>query len=222
MRENVYPADFEQSKWYVLFVRSNQEKRVAGRLCDRAVEYFLPCYTSLRKWKDRRVQLTIPLFPGYIFVRLPLVERLKALTVPNVVSLVGTKDAPSEVSEDELAWIRRGIEHGDATPHERLEAGQRVVITDGAMAGMEGVLLRKQNKTRVIVSLQSIPRAFSVEVEAACIRPLNRQSRWSFPREYNTLFDYSRNVVASVLSGPENSLVASSREKTPQPTIEVN
>jgi len=222
MHENVYPADFEQPKWYVLFVRSNQEKRVADRLGDRAVEYFLPCYSSLRQWKDRRVQLTIPLFPSYVFVRLPFLQRLKVLTVPNVVSLVGTKTAPSVVSENEIAWIRTGIEHGDATPHECLEAGQRVVITAGAMAGMEGILLRKQNKTRVIVSLQSIPRAFSVEVEAACVRPLDRQSRWSLPAEYNTLFDYSRNVVESGSAGPENPLLANYLEKKSQPTIEVN
>ena len=71
------------ARWYVLFVRSNQEKRVALGLSDRGIEHLLPCYGSLRQWKDRRVKLDIPLFPGYLFVHLPLSERMQALTIPS-------------------------------------------------------------------------------------------------------------------------------------------
>ena len=194
-----YPADFEQAKWHVLFVRSNQEKKVAQRLCHRAVEYFLPCYTSLRQWKDRRVELVIPLFPGYVFVRLPFRERLKVLTVPSVVSLIGPQNCPSVVSEEEIAWIRKGIEHGDATPHEYLQAGQRVVINGGALAGMEGILVRMHNKTRVIISLESIFRSFAVEVEADFVRPLERQSRNVLESEVSLMGRPSRASVAGMV-----------------------
>jgi transcription antitermination factor NusG len=203
MCENDY-ADFERSRWYVLFVRSNQEKKVADRLSGRAIEHFLPCYTSMRRWKDRRVELKMPLFPGYVFVRLPFLERMKVLTLPNVVSLVGTRNAPSVVSEDEIACIRKGTEHGGAAPHDCLEAGQRVVITAGAMAGMEGILLRRQNKARLIVMVESISRAFSVEIESACVRPLDRRSPCSLPAQYIKLFDYSRDAVQSAVLGAEN------------------
>lgn len=169
MGENLSLTDFEQPKWYVLFVRSNQEKRVAHRLSGRSVEHFLPCYESLRHWKDRRVRLQTPLFPGYVFVRLPLLERLRVLTLPNVVSLVGPRNSPSTVSDDEIAWIRQGIEHGRAEPYDCLSEGQRVVIRGGVMSGMEGILLRARNSTRVVVSLDSISRAFVVEVDAACV-----------------------------------------------------
>ena len=87
-------------KWYVLFVRSNQERMVACHLQSRGLEDYLPCYSSVRRWKDRRVSLEMPLFPGYVFVHLPLLHRLRALTIPNVVSLVGTRNEPS-VSDDE-------------------------------------------------------------------------------------------------------------------------
>jgi transcription antitermination factor NusG len=203
MREQDY-IDFERSRWYVLFVRSNQEKRVADRLSGRAIEYFLPCYTSMRRWKDRRVELKMPLFPGYVFVRLPFLERMKVLTLPNVVSLVGTRNAPSVVSEDEIAFIRKGTEHGSAEPHDCLEAGQRVVITAGAMAGMEGILLRRQNKARLIVVVESISRAFSVEIEADCVRPADRHSPCSLPAPYVTLCDYSRDAVQSAVLGAKN------------------
>lgn len=169
-------ADMQQPKWYALFVRSNQEKRVAEALRGREVEHFLPCYQSVRQWKDRRVKLEIPLFPGYVFVHLPLADRSKALTVPNVVSLVGGRNLPSPVSDKEISWIKLGIEQGKAEPYPYLMVGQHVVVTEGIMCGMEGVLVRKRNGTRVVVSLDSIARAFVVEIDAACVKPLGTRN----------------------------------------------
>lgn len=165
-------ADADQPRWYVLFVRSNQEKKVAEALRGRDLEYFLPCYKSLRQWKDRRVMLEIPLFPGYIFLRLLLGERARALTIPNVVELVGTRNQPSAISEEEIAWIKLGIEHGRAEPYPYLALGQRVIVTEGVMSGMEGILVRKRNNTRVVVSLDSIARSFVVELDVSCLRPV--------------------------------------------------
>jgi transcription antitermination factor NusG len=161
----------DRAQWYALYVRSNQEKNVADSLNIRGIEHFLPCYRSLRRWKDRRVTLDLPLFPGYVFVRLPLLERGRAL-VPNVVSLVGTRTAPSPIGEDEVACIKRGLEHGKLEPHDYLTVGQRVVICGGVMSGMEGILVRQQSKARVVVSLDSISRAFVVEVDADWVRTL--------------------------------------------------
>lgn len=172
MFESPVPSGWQDPRWYVLFIRSNQENRVANALSARAVEHYLPCYTATRQWKDRRVKLEIPLFPGYVFVRLPLSEKMKVLTVPNVVSLVGSSRAASEVAEEEILWIRRGLEHGSAQPHAFLNEGDRVLITSGIMSGMEGILLRRQNGTKIVVSINSISRAFAVEMDEACVRPV--------------------------------------------------
>lgn len=176
----MFPTEFsvdpEILYWFVLFVRSNQEKKTALRLAERNIEHLLPCCRSLRQWKDRRVTLDKPLFPGYIFVHLPFPERAKVLKLPNVVSLVGSKHAPAVLSEEEIAWIRRGTEKGGAAPHSYLKIGERVVITGGVLSGMEGILLRKHNKTRVVVSLDSIARSFVVEVDPAMVEPVRR--RW--------------------------------------------
>lgn len=158
-------TDWLEPKWHVLFVRSNQERRVAQHLSSRAIEHFLPTFESIRQWRDRKVKLISPLFPGYVFVRLPFVNRSKALLVPNVVSLVGTRDTPAIVSDEELEWIRRGMAHGKAEPHAYLKVGDPVVIMAGPMAGMEGSLLRMHNCTRVLVRLNSISRAFVVEID---------------------------------------------------------
>lgn len=149
---------------------------MARSLAGRGVEHFLPCYESVRQWKDRRVKLEVPLFPGYVFVRAPLPERTAVLRVPNVVLLVGTAKGPSPISEQEISWIRGGIEHGRAQPHEYLKAGQRVIIIEGAMSGLEGILVSQRNRSRIVVALNSIFRAFVIEVDASQARALPSRS----------------------------------------------
>jgi len=167
------PFDPFLPQWFVLFVRTNQEKTTASRLDHLQIKHFLPCFRSLRQWKDRRVTLDVPLFPGYIFVHLPHAERMRVLTLPNVLYLVGSGSTPAVVTDEEIAWIGRGLQSGNAVPHECLSEGQRVVITSGALAGLKGILLRKVNNTRIVVSLDSIGRAFAVEVDLESVLALD-------------------------------------------------
>lgn len=173
-------VDWLEPKWYVLFVKSNQEKRVAQHLSSREIDHFLPAYESVHQRKDRKVKLLSPLFPGYVFVRLSLADRLKALLVPNVVNLVGTSNAPSVISDQEIDSIRRGIAHGKAEPCPYLKAGDMVVIKQGVMAGLEGILIRVANSTRVLIRLDSICRAFGVEVDSSWVEPVKAKPILSF------------------------------------------
>jgi transcription antitermination factor NusG len=172
MDDHFNADDFTLPRWYAVFVRSNQEKQVAAHLNGLDMEHYVPCYTCVHRWKDRHVKLEMPLFPGYLFVHLPLQDRMKVLAIRPVVSMVGRKSSPSPISDEEISGIRAAVEHGNAEPHEYLEAGQRVVVTDGVMCGMEGILLTVRRRARVVISLQSIGRAFVVEVGADCVRPL--------------------------------------------------
>jgi transcription antitermination factor NusG len=167
------PFDPFLPQWFVLFVRTNQEKTTASRLDHPQIKHFLPCFRSLRQWKDRRVTLDVPLFPGYVFVHLPHAERMRVLTLPNVLYLVGSGSTPAVVTDEEIAWIGRGLQSGNAVPHECMNEGQRVVITFGALAGLKGILVRKVNNSRVVVSLDSIGRAFAVEVDLQSVRELD-------------------------------------------------
>lgn len=172
MSHTPFSFDSHCSNWFVLFVRANQEKKTAQRLTSHEVEYFLPSYRSVRQWKDRRVTLEMPLFPGYIFVRLPFLERNRVLTLPNVVGLVGGK-VPSIVSVEEIDCIRKGIDFGNAAPHPTLAVGQKVMIIAGVLSGMRGTLLRGQNNTRVVISVDSIGRSFAVDVDISCLKPID-------------------------------------------------
>jgi transcription antitermination factor NusG len=166
------PALWAEQHWYAAYTYANHEKRVAAEMGARDVEHFLPLYSSIRRWKDRRVQLEFPLFPGYVFVRLPLSERLRVAQIPSVVRLVGFGGLPTALPDVEMEILRTGLsERLRAEPHPFLTVGRRVRITGGPFAGLEGVLKRKKSSLRVVVTLELIHRSVAVDVDAADVRP---------------------------------------------------
>lgn len=120
--------------------------------------------------------LEMPLFPGYVFVYIDLADRMRVLTLPNVVGLVGSRNSPSIVSPEEIDRIKRGVEFGNAAPHPAFAVGQRVLITEGALQGMSGCLLRAGNNTRVVISIDSVARSFVVDVDISCLKPIGEIS----------------------------------------------
>lgn len=164
---------FLQPQWYAAYTRANHERRVADQLSEHEVEHFLPEYESVRRWKDRKVRLQMPLFPGYLFVHLALRDRLRVLQVPGVARLVGFDGHPTSVPEDEVTRIREFLDQGlRVGPHPYLTAGRRVRLKSGPLAGTEGILLRRKGNFRVVISIGLIQRAVAVDVELADVEPL--------------------------------------------------
>ncbi len=154
--------------WYAAYTCANHERRVADQLASRGVEHFLPQYESVRRWKDRKVRLQLPLFPGYLFVQLALRDRLRVLQVPGVVRLVGFNGRPVPVPGGELTRIREFLDRGlRAEPHPYLTVGKRVRVNSGPLAGMQGILLRRKGNFRLVVSIELIQRAVAVDVDTA-------------------------------------------------------
>jgi len=165
------PAEFFEPHWYAAYTCAKHEKRVAEQFTERALENFLPQYESVRRWRDRRVKLQMPLFPGYVFVRLALRDRLRALETPSVVRLVGFNGHPIALPDKEMEALRACVEARlAAEPHAYLTVGRRVRIKTGPLAAMEGVLIRKKNRYRVVLSLDLIARSAAVEVDAADVQ----------------------------------------------------
>jgi len=166
------PAQHVLSCWYAAHTRAQHEKRVAEQLGHRGIEHFLPLYERISRWKDRRVRLQVPLFDGYVFVRIALKNRLQVLEVPGVARLVSFNGRPAPLAESDMEILRRGLSSRlRAEPHPYLCAGNHVRIRGGPFAGMEGILLRKKNPLRVVLSLEQIARAISVEIDLADIEP---------------------------------------------------
>lgn len=161
------PKAYCEPRWYAAYTCANHEKRVREHLEQRSVESFLPVYETVRRWKDRRMHLQLPLFPGYVFVRMPLVDRLRVLQVPGVVRLVGFNGHLSTLPDEEIEGLKKGLAGGvRAEPHPLLTVGQRVRLKRGPLAGMQGILLRRKGIFRVVISIDLIQRAVAVDVDA--------------------------------------------------------
>ncbi len=154
--------------WYAAYTCSRHEKHVSRQLQQRRIECFLPLYRSTRHWKDRRKQIELALFPGYVFVRIPLQERLRVLEVQGVVRFVSFNGSPARLPEQEIEALRDGLEQRVyAEPHPFLTVGCRVRVVRGPVAGMEGILIRRKHRVRVVISLDAIMQSVALEVDAA-------------------------------------------------------
>jgi transcription antitermination factor NusG len=161
-----------QTHWYAAHVCSRHEKQVARQLEERHVNCFLPVYRSVRRWKDRRKELDLVLFPGYVFVHLDLKDRLRVLQIPSVVRFVSFNGHPAPLPDSEIEVLVNGLAKGiRAEPHPYLKVGHRVLVKYGPLAGTQGILVRRKDKFRVVLSIDLIMRSVAVEVDEADVEP---------------------------------------------------
>ena len=159
--------------WYAGYIAARHEKRVAEHLEQRGVEHFLPLYETIHRWNNGRHRVQLPLFPGYLFVRIALRDRLRVLEVPGFVRLVGFSGLPCPLPEADICKMRDALKTGVlAEPYPYLTVGTRVEIRGGPLQGMTGILLRRQNRHRIVISVDLIMCSMVVEVEAGAVFPL--------------------------------------------------
>ncbi len=168
------PPDYLQVRWYVAYTNPRHEKRVCQQMEGNRFDCFVPLYKSVHRWKDRCKQLELPLFPAYVFVRMALKDRLQVLRLPGVVQLVSFKGKPAALPDCEIEALRgRLILNVHVEPHPYLKIGRRVRVHGGPIAGLEGILVRRKDKFRVVVSIHMIQRSVAVEVGESEIEPLD-------------------------------------------------
>ncbi|HEY4378859.1 MAG TPA: UpxY family transcription antiterminator [Acidobacteriaceae bacterium] len=162
--------------WYAIHTRSRHEKSIAARLNSQATEIFLPLHRSRSTWKNGvHAEVDLPLFPCYLFARFDLQDRLRLLQTPGVLGFAATSTRPLPIPNEEIAFLRTATEKLEAEPHPYLNCGDRVRIVSGPLAGMEGILTRRKQACRVVVSVDAIMRSISVEVSEFDIEPMENQ-----------------------------------------------
>lgn len=153
-------------EWYAVYTRSRHEHFVQRQLDFKQINTFLPSYEKVSQWKDRRKKICLPLFPGYIFVKIVLQERLEVLKAFGVVHFVGGA-SPLPVPEEQILSIQAFLDNGlTCDPHPYLKVGHRVRIKEGPLSGIEGILVRKKNGLRFVVSVEIIQRSVSIELDS--------------------------------------------------------
>ncbi len=168
-------------RWYAVYTCARHEKAIARHFEERGLEYFLPLYQAVHRWNKRSCRVSLPLFPGYVFVRTNAEHRYKPLQVPGVARYVGAGTTPSPVADQEIDALRRIMVSGkDVGPHPYLSAGQRVHIAAGPLAGLSGIIVRTKTGNRFILSVEMLKQSIAIEIDGFQIA--SSQTPYSPPR----------------------------------------
>ena len=151
----------------MVYTLPRHEKSIADRLTHQNVETYLPLYSSVRKWNRRSVEVELPLFPGYVFVKIVITDRVRVLAHPGVIRLVGFNGNAIAMPDGEVERLRSFLAVWKAEPYPFLTVGKQVRIKSGPFASLEGRIIRRKGKMRLIVSLELIQRAILLEMDAA-------------------------------------------------------
>lgn len=170
-RPNVDP----NLNWFAVQTLYRHEKSVVRQLSEDGVESFVPMYRERRRWSDRNKIIEMPLFPGYVFVRIGErpAERVEVLRRPGVMSFVGNRQRTSAIPDAEIEAMKNVVESGlPCSPCSYLKIGQRVRVCDGALRGIEGILLRVANEETVVLSIDLVQRSVMVRIQGYALDPV--------------------------------------------------
>jgi transcription antitermination factor NusG len=160
-------------RWYAIYTYPRHEKAVKEQLESKSVETFLPVSVSENRWKDRKVKIQNPLFPGYVFTRISLKDRSKVFALPGVIRMLSFNGAPAPIDDGEIEAVKLCLDRG--ATFERcalLEVGDRVRVKAGLLEGLEGFISRCKNERRLIVPISLLNQSVAVEVDLHLLEPL--------------------------------------------------
>lgn len=171
------PEQIDRPHWYALRTRPRHEKRVHDQLEQAGVESFSAVAPVEREWADRTRRVRMPLFPGYIFVKVALEDVAQVLRWPGAVDLVRSQGTPVVVREEEMDAVRQLVDGvaktgGLPEPADYLAPGRRVRVTDGPFQGLEGLLVEARGGPRVSVRFDALRQAKAVQVNRELLAPL--------------------------------------------------
>jgi len=164
---------FARERWHAVNVRPRHEKLVTRHLQQKGLKCLLPTYRSVRRWKDRRKELDMALFPGYVFVNLDVQERLGVLRSPGVLRFVTFQGKPAILRDSEI----RALESSASSelrpqPHPYLRQGRKVRVRSGPLVDAEGIMIRRKDGFRLVLSIELISRSVMLEVDEADVEPI--------------------------------------------------
>jgi transcription antitermination factor NusG len=164
--------------WFAIRTLPNQERRVAAALESKGIESYCPVFEQVHAWSDRRVRVETPLFPGYTFARFACVpeQRVRVVRTSGAVKILGAGDRPEPVPDSEIDAIRVLLESKRACwPHPFLRQGDRVRICRGPLRGLEGILLRTNGGSRLVLSVGLLCQSVATEIAAADVEPAGQR-----------------------------------------------
>ncbi|MGC2464995.1 MAG: UpxY family transcription antiterminator [Candidatus Acidiferrum sp.] len=194
-------SNLREASWYALYTRHQHEKMVDQVLTNKGFNTFLPLYATTHNWKDRTKALTLPLFPCYVFLKGGIDRRLHILTTPGVYGLVSSAGEPAAIPDIEIEAIRRVVESGARVEtHPYLKCGNWVRVKSGPLTGIEGILLRKKNVSRLVLSVGILGTAAAIEVSAFQVEAVHAPRKKDSGGEAGAGLRHARAAEASALA----------------------
>lgn len=188
-----------ENPWFALSVKCRYEKIVANFLDNKGYEWLLPLYKSRRRWSDRIKEIEAPLFPGYLFCRFDIYDRLPVLIIPGVQHIVGGTKLPTPIDIGEIEALQAVARTGLARePWPFLQVGDRVRIEHGSLAGVEGILLQTKGRHRLILSVTLLQRSVAVDIDSAWVDRVSAAQRVRPGPSQVALTKYAGSIVANV------------------------
>ena len=167
----------EMPRWYALYTKSRNEKKVAARLSERGYECYLPLQKTMRKWSDRKKLVEVPLINSYVFVRMVLSQRFDVLQDPGAVFFINFERLPAPVADRDIEYLKRILGEGFEVEalHEHVEVGQKVRVAVGQLMGMEGELVEHRGGQKVLVRIENIPFSLMVSLPLEFVEKVKQQ-----------------------------------------------
>ena len=152
--------------WYAIYVRSRHEKNVHSALLNKEIESFLPVKTVIRQWSDRKKKVEVPLFRGYVFTRIDIrKDKFNILKTDGVVKFIGIGKNPSRIPDEQIHWMHMIVEKSDTVKNEKeIPIGRKVSVIAGPFKGLEGIVTRDGNQSRLVIVIESIMNAVSINI----------------------------------------------------------
>src|SRR5712692_7045381 len=162
-----------REQWYALQLRTRWESSTATLLSGKGYQTFLPTFKTLKRMRGKSCEVNSPLFPGYVFCRFDAHRRLPVLLTPGVITVVGRGRIPIPVEDSEIEAIQKVISTGiQVEPWPYLEVGQLVRIDDGALCGVQGILIGFKGTRRIVVSVSLLRRSVALEIDRSVVCPV--------------------------------------------------
>ena len=169
-----FPSSDLSLNWFVVYTKPLTEKKVAARLTELNLEVYLPLYTTVRQWSDRKKKLEKPLINSVVFVRCHPAELQRLYTVPSVAGVLRHDGKPAVVQAHEIQNLRILLQQVGAAELEpiALEPGTPIEVTRGPFKGIIGTAVQVLNSLRVIIEIRQLGVAFSVNVPKSFVKTL--------------------------------------------------
>ena len=163
--------DNQKHRWFVLHTRSRQEKAVAAHLAARQIPHFLPLMPHVRYYGRRKLIVELPLFPSYVFLHGRLEQAYEADRTRRLSRIIHVAD--QQQIEWELNNLRLAVEKQvPLDPYPHLKLGIRAEVRSGPFRGLQGVIEDRTRVDRLVLQIDMLGRAMSLEIEGALLEPL--------------------------------------------------